>query len=240
MLAEAIGVATFAPTNVNASTLAYRPTAAPEPPLGFVPTFGAALSTILIPNPAVPGDDAEFEYEGNAVPPAGFSAFGELYVIEYPLAALVDAAIVDVPKLATPVPIGSGDKLTVAVASVNVNVSATFAFTVMTPAVDAATTPVSIAVVQALSEYVVRRKKNVLFDADGFVTLWNDTVWAPDGFVELAALRTRSLVVAATLDVHPDAAPKLTGCEGNVPAPALENPDAAPDCVHAPLAASQA
>ena len=59
---------------------------------------------------------------------------------------MVEALIVDVPVLAAPVVIGFGLRVTVAVAKVNVSVSATEAVTVICPAVDTTTTPVSIVV----------------------------------------------------------------------------------------------
>ncbi len=236
----AICVATFDPTNVNWSAVLYAPTAAPLPPVGFDPTAGVVFVLRLMPNPAVPGTDGELEYEASAVPPAGLRAFGELYVIEYPLAALVEATSVDVPVLAAAVVIELGERLTVAAPRVKVNASSTVALTVITPAVEAATTPVSIGVVHAASEYVVMRRKNVLLAALGFTTLSRVMVAPALGAPVLLAFKTRSFVVVATLDVHTPPDPRPVGAVPIVPAPALEKPAALAACVHVPLAVSQA
>jgi hypothetical protein len=204
---------------------------------------------MLIPNPAVPGDDAEFEYEGNAVPTVGLSAFGELYVIVYPLAALVDAAIVDIPKLAAPVPIGAGNKSTDAAASVNVNVSSTLAFTVMIPAVEVATVPVSITPVKPTAEYVVMRRKNVELSALGFTTAPKLTVAPADGEPVFDPFEARSDPAVAVLTTHvpPDPSPvTLDSVEDASENPAgglTQAPDAAvhalnsTDCTVVPLGA---
>jgi len=61
------------------------------------------------------------------------------------------------------------------------------------PAVDVATTPVSITPVKAAAEKVVMRIKNVELSAEGFVTLVKVTVTGVEvGATELAALVMRS------------------------------------------------
>ena len=125
-------------------------------PLAAEPTAGVVLATRFIPNCFVPVVETVgtvravivFAPEVKVVP---------LTVIEYPLEAFVEALIVEVPEtveLELSVPRG-----TAVLASVNVRASSTEAVTVTAPAVDVATVPVSIAVVQAASEYEVIRKK---------------------------------------------------------------------------------
>ena len=89
-------------------------------------------------------------------------------VIEYPFAAFVDAVILDVPD---PVALVVSDPSgTVADARVKVSVSSTLAVTVIWPAVEVATVPVSTGTVHEASEYVVIRIKNVELVALGLTT----------------------------------------------------------------------
>ena len=99
----------------------------------------------------------------------------------------------------------------VALDRVKVRVSSTLAVTVICPAVDEAKVPVSTAVVQLASEYVVMRTKNVEFVALGLVTLLNDTVVVPVGAAELPDLLRRRLPAVEVFTVQPDASPRLVG-----------------------------
>ena len=125
---------------------------------------------------------------------------------------------------------------TVVVPNVNVRVSSTDAVTVTNPAVEVATVPLSIVVVQAASEYVVIRIKNVAFVALRFVTFENVTVCGLVGAVTLALLEIRRAPLSLVLFVHPVRLPMPVGWLANVEA-ALENPTGV---VHAPFAVVQA
>src|SRR5438445_736124 len=100
-------------------------------------------------------------------------------------------------------------KATVALASVKVSVSSTLAVTVIWPAVEAATVPLSMPVVQAASEYVLMRAKNVALVALGLVTLPQVMVVVPVGAAELPDFTMRSLPAVAVLTVQPEASPRL-------------------------------
>lgn len=156
-----------------------------------------------------------------------------LTVMEYPLAALVAADIVEVPLPV--VAVVRVPSATVAEANVNVNVSSTLAVTVICPAVEAATVPESTEVVHASSEYVVILAKKVLLVALGLVTAPNTTVWLPVGAAELPVFFMRSFPAVEVLTLQPEASPKLVGCDDNVD-DALLNPLGV---LHAPLAVVQ-
>ena len=153
-----------------------------------------------------------------------------LYETEYPVEALVAKVILDVP---VPVaPIDSVPNATVAAANVNVNVSSTFAVTVICPAVDVATSPVSIGVVQAASENVVIRIKKVELVALGLVTDAKFAVMPAVGAPVLLAFNIRNSPAVAVLTVQDPPDPKLED-EAKVEVLAL-NPGAsvqAPDAV---------
>lgn len=100
---------------------------------------------------------------------------------------------------------------TVAEVNVNVRVSSTDAVTVICPAVDAATVPLSTAPVQSSLEYVFNLAKKVLLVALGLTTLPNTTVWLPDGAAELPVFLIRSEPAVAVLTDQPDASPRLVG-----------------------------
>lgn len=152
----------------------------------------------------------------------------------YPVVPFVDAVIVDVPEpvdevVRVPSP-------TVADVSVKVSVSSTLAVTVICPAVDAATVPVSTEVVQASSEKVVIRRKNVLLVALGLTTAPKVTVVVPVGAAELPVFVSRKLPAVEVFTVQPDASPRLVGWLGSVE-DATEKPDGV---VQAPEAVVQA
>ena len=122
---------------------------------------------------------------------------------------------------------------TLEVPSVKVRVSSTDAVTVTIPAVEVATVPLSMVVVQALSEKVAMRKKKVELVALGLVTVLKLTVCEPLGAVLLAAFKIRSEPAVAVLAVQPEAAPMPVGCEP-IDEPVMVNPagvEQAPDAV---------
>lgn len=147
--------------------------------------------------------------------------------------ALVATVIDDVP---VPVElIESAPSATVADASVKVNVSPTDAVTVICPAVEATTTPVSIAPVQSLPENVAIRIKNVELVALGLVTVVKLAVMPADEAPVLLVLSIRSSPAVAVLTVQVPPDPKLDE-DANVDVLA-EKPGAG---VQAPLAVVQA
>lgn len=121
----------------------------PEPET-FDPTAGVELLMRLIPNCSVfMADAVAVGVMASMLLPPDVSV-DPVITIEYPEEALVDAVIEDVPE-----PVALVDKVpraTVADASVKLNVSSTLAVTVIAPAVELATVPVSIGVVQVASE----------------------------------------------------------------------------------------
>lgn len=144
------------------------------------------------------------------------------------------AVIVEVPEPV--VAVVKVPRATVADASVKVSVSPTLAVTVICPAVDDATFPVSTAVVHASSEYVVSLIKNVEFVALGLVTPENATVWLPAGAATLPVFLIRRLPAVPVFTVQPVASPRFVGCADRVDV-ALVKPAGV---VQAPLAVVQA
>lgn len=132
-----------------------------------------------------------------------------LTLITYPLVALVDALIVDV--LLPVVAVVREPSATVALDNVKVSVSSTLAVTVICPAVEDATDPASIAVVQASSEYVVIRAKNELFVALGFTTFPKVMVVEPVGAATFPVFFSLNLPAVEVFTVQPDASPRFVG-----------------------------
>jgi hypothetical protein len=208
--------------NLNWFAVLYPVAAVPDPlPETPEPTDGVVLAIRFIPNCDVlvldaVGDDSAvivFAPDVNVVPDT---------VIEYPVDAFVDADIVEVPKLVAAVVTGVGDKLTVAAASVKLSASSTVALTVIWPAVEVATVPVSIAVVHVAVENVVIRRKNVEFKALGFVTLENVTVTGVEvGVATLPVLDKRSSVDVESVVAQPVVSPRPAdeGCDAVAPVP---------------------
>lgn len=187
----------------------------------------------LMPNSWSPIVEA-FAVPIAAIVPPGDVSVLPLYVSEYPLEAFVATPIVDVPvpvELVDRVP-----KATVAEASVKVSVSSTLAVTVILPAVDVATVPVSTVVVHEASEKVAIRRKKVELVALGLVTFEKLTVWLPVGAATLPDFERRSEPAVEVFTVQPEASPRLVGCAVSVE-PVTENPDGV---VQAPLAVVQA